>query len=52
MAKKMDLVEIEVMEAMRGPMENIDHAEEFRYWNYILSFYGLDAIHLHRKEVK
>lgn len=52
MAKKMDLVEVEVMEAMRGPMENIDHAEEFRYWNYILSFYGLDAIPITRKEVK
>ena len=51
MAKKMDLVEVEVLEALKGPVENIDHAEEFRYWNYLLSFYGLDAIPTSRKEV-
>ena len=48
---KQNLVEIEVMEAMRAPVENLDHAEEFRYWNYLLSFYGLDAIPTIRKEV-
>lgn len=52
MSKKLDLVEVEVMEALRGPVENIDHIEEFRYWNYLLSFYGLDAIPTNRKEVK
>lgn len=52
MAKKMDLVEIECMEAMRGPLENLDHYEEFHYWNILLSFYGLDAIPINRKEVK
>lgn len=49
---KQNLIEIECMEAMRGPVENIDHIEEFRYWNYLLSFYGLDAIPTTRKEVK
>ena len=52
MSKKIDLVEVEVLEALRGPVENIDHTEEFRYWNYLLSFYGLDAISTTRKEVK
>ena len=52
MSKKIDLVEIEVLEAMRGPVENLDHAEEFHYWNTLLSFYGLDAIPTIRKEVK
>ena len=52
MSKKVDLVELEVMEALRGPMENIDHVEEFHYWNALLSFYGLDAIPTNRKEVK
>ena len=51
MSKKLDLVEVEVMEALRGPVENIDHIEEFRYWNYLLSFYGLGAIATTRKEV-
>ena len=52
MSKKIDLVEVEVLEALRGPVENIDHTEEFRYWNYLLSFYGLDAIPTNRKEAK
>ena len=52
MSKKMDLVEVECMEAMRGPLENLDHYEEFHYWNILLSFYGLDAIPTNRKEVK
>ena len=52
MAKKMDLVEVECMAAMRGPLENLDHYEEFHYWNTLLSFYGLDAIPTNRKEVK
>ena len=52
MSKKIDLVEAEVFEALRGPVENIDHIEECRYWNYLLSFYGLDAIPTNRKEVK
>ena len=52
MSKKIDLVELEMMEVLRGPVENIDYAEEFRYWNYLLSFYGLDAIPTNRKEVK
>ena len=52
MSKKLDLVEIEVMEAMRGPLENLDHYDEFHYWNTLLSFYGLDAIPTNRKEVK
>ena len=30
MSKKMDLVEIEMMEVLRGPVENIDHIEEVR----------------------
>ena len=51
MSKKIYFVEVEVLEAMRGPVENIDHIEEFRYWNYLLSFYGLDAIPINRKEV-
>ena len=51
MSKKTDLVEVEMMEVLRGPVENIDHIEEFRYWNYLLSFYGLDAIPTSRKEV-
>ena len=51
MAKKMDLVEIEVMEAMRGPVENLSHYDEFHYWNTLLSFYDLDAIPTTRKEV-
>ena len=52
MAKKMELVEIEVLEALKGPIENLDHVEEFHFWNYLLSFYGLDAIPTTRKEVK
>ena len=52
MAKKKDWAEVEVLEAMRGPVENLDHAEEFHYWNTLLSFYGLDAIPTTRKEVK
>lgn len=52
MSKKMDLVEVECMEAMRGSLENLDHYEEFHYWNTLLSFYGLDAIPTNRKEVK
>ena len=51
MSKKMDLVEVEMMEVLRGPVENIDHLDKFRYWNYLLSFYGLDAIPTSRKEV-
>ena len=51
MAKKMDFVEVEVLEAMRGPVGNLDHYEEFHYWNTLLSFYGLDAIPTNRKEV-
>lgn len=50
MAKKMDLVEVEVMEALRGPVENLDHVDEFHFWNTLLSFYGLDAIPTTRKE--
>lgn len=49
---KQNLVEIEVLEAMRGPIENLDHMDEFHYWNTLLSFYGLDAIPTTRKEVK
>ena len=52
MAKKMDLVEVEVLEALRGPVENLDHVDEFHYWNTLFSFYGLDAIPTNRKEVK
>ena len=48
---KVNLVEIEMMEVMRGPIENLDHMEEFHYWNILLSFYGLDAIPTTRKEV-
>ena len=48
---KQNLIEIEMMEVLRGPVENLEHAEEFRYWNYLLSFYGLDAIPTTRKEV-
>lgn len=51
MSKKLDLVEVEVLEAMCGPIENLDHYEEFHYWNTLLSFYGLDAIPTTRKEV-
>ena len=49
---KQNLVEIEVMEAMRGSVENLSHYDEFHYWNTLLSFYGLDAIPTNRKEVK
>ena len=52
MSKKIDLVELEVMEALRGPVENLDHVDEFHFWNTLLSFYGLDAIPTTRKEVK
>lgn len=52
MSKKVDLVELEVMEALRGPVENLDYVEEFHFWNTLLSFYGLDAIPTTRKEVK
>ena len=51
MSKKIDLVETEVLEALRGPVENIDHIEEFHFWNSLLSFYGFDAIPTNRKEV-
>ena len=51
MSKKIDLVELEMMEVLRGPVENIDHYEEFHYWNTLLSFYDLDAIPTTRKEV-
>lgn len=51
MSKKIDLVEIEVLEALRGPIENLDHVDEFHFWNTLLSFYGLDAIPTTRKEV-
>ena len=51
MSKKIDLVEIEVMEALRGPVENLDHVDEFHFWNTLLSFYDLDAIPTNRKEV-
>lgn len=51
MSKKIDLVEIEVFEALRGPIENLDHVDEFHFWNTLLSFYGLDAIPTTRKEV-
>ena len=30
MSKKIGLVELEMMEVIRGPVENLDHAEEFR----------------------
>ena len=49
---KQNFVEIEVMEAMRGPVEDISHYNEFHYCNTLLSFYGLDAIPTTRKEVK
>lgn len=49
---KVNLVEVEMMEVARGPIENLDHMEEFHYWNTLLSFYGLDAIPTNRKEVK
>ena len=52
MSKKLDLIELEVMEALRGPVENLDHVDEFHFWNTLLSFYGLDAIPTTRKEVK
>ena len=52
MSKKIDLVELEVMEALHGPVENLDHVDEFHFWNTLLSFYGLDAIPTTRKEVK
>ena len=45
-----NLVELEMMEVLRGPIENLDHMEEFHYWNTLLSFYGLDAIPTNRKE--
>lgn len=48
---KVNLVEVEMMEVIRGPVENLDHMEEFHYWNTLLSFYGLDAIPTNRKEV-
>lgn len=51
MAKKLDLIEVEMLEVLRGSTENLEHLEEFRYWNYLLSFYGLDAIPTTRKEV-
>ena len=49
---KQNLIETECIEAMRGPVENLDHYEEFHFWNTLLSFYGLDAIPTNRKEVK
>ena len=49
---KQNLVEIEIMEAMRGTVENLGHYDEFHYWDTLLSFYGLDAIPTNRKEVK
>lgn len=51
MGKINNAIELEVMEAMRGPETNLDHLDEFHYWNTILSFYGLDAIPTYRKEV-
>ena len=48
---KINLVEVEMMEVLRGPVENLDHMEEFHFWNTLLSFYGLDAIPINRKEV-
>ena len=48
---KVNLIEVEMMEVLRGPVENLDHMEEFHYWNTLLSFYGLDAIPTTRKEV-
>ena len=48
---KVNLVEVEVMEAMRGPGEKLDRYVEFHYWNGLLSFYGLGAIPTDRKEV-
>ena len=52
MSKKIDLVELEMMEVLCGPVENLDYVEEFHFWNTLLSFYGLDAIPTTRKEVK
>ena len=48
---KQNLVEVEMMEVLRGPVENLEHLDEFHYWNTLLSFYGLDAIPTTRKEV-
>ena len=48
---KANLVEAEMMEVARGPVENLEHIEEFHYWNTLLSFYELDAIPTNRKEV-
>ena len=51
MSKKIDLVELEMLEVLRGPIENLDHYDEFHFWNTVLSFYGLDAIPTNRKGV-
>lgn len=50
MGKNVNLVDVECMEAMRGPEANLDYYNEFHYWNTLLSFYGLDAIPTYRKE--
>ena len=49
---KVNFVEVEMLEIMRGPVENLEHLDEFHFWNTLLSFYGLDAIPTTRKEVK
>lgn len=41
---KIDPIEKELMEVAKGPEENLDYLNEFRIWNILLSFYGLDAI--------
>ena len=48
---KVNFVEVEMLEVMRGPVENLEHLDEFHFWNTVLSFYGLDAIPTNRKEV-
>ena len=47
---KQNLIEVEMLEVARGPIENLEHMEEFHFWNTVLSFYDLDAIPT-RKEV-
>lgn len=46
---KQNLIEVEMMEVLRGPVENLKHLDEFHFWNVLLSFYGLDAIPTNRK---
>lgn len=41
---RMKTIEKELKEVARGPKENLEHLEEFRFWNIVLGLCGLDAI--------